>query len=143
MDGTPAGAAPILVANVADAGVAELVARLEDWPGRLVPVALLEGSPGHPSGYARGIAAQYRTALGGVAGVVIARDWLRWARRPIDGGLELGGRRLFGDNKTWRGVVVVVPASAAFAALQARIDAGSLAVVDWQRVPAAAPPKNV
>ena len=29
-------------------------------------------------------------------------------RLPIDGGLTVRGRRLFGDNKTWRGVVVTV-----------------------------------
>src|SRR6185436_6411451 len=32
---------------------------------------------------------------------------------PIDGGLEIRGRRLFGDNKTWRGFVVMVPATGA------------------------------
>jgi hypothetical protein len=44
--------------------------------------------------------------------------WLRTAasRRllmPIDGGLHVRGRRLFGDNKTVRGFVVMVPAAAA------------------------------
>jgi CDP-diglyceride synthetase len=29
-------------------------------------------------------------------------------RQPIDGGLRLRGRRLFGDNKTWRGAVVTI-----------------------------------
>ena len=33
---------PVLVANLADAGVAELVARLADWPGRLVATALVD-----------------------------------------------------------------------------------------------------
>lgn len=31
-------------------------------------------------------------------------------RIPIDGGSTLRGRRLFGDHKTWAGVVVMVPA---------------------------------
>lgn len=31
---------------------------------------------------------------------------------PIDGGRTIGGRRVFGDNKTWRGFVVMVPAAA-------------------------------
>ena len=31
--------------------------------------------------------------------------------KPIDGGRLFRGRRLFGDNKTWRGFVVMVPAS--------------------------------
>lgn len=29
-------------------------------------------------------------------------------RRPIDGGRRFRGRRLFGDNKTWRGAVVTI-----------------------------------
>jgi CDP-2,3-bis-(O-geranylgeranyl)-sn-glycerol synthase len=33
--------------------------------------------------------------------------------QPLDAGLTLRGRRLFGENKTLRGVVVMVPASAA------------------------------
>jgi UDP-N-acetylmuramate-alanine ligase len=37
------GRTPVLVANVADAGVAELVTRLRDWPGRLVATAVLDG----------------------------------------------------------------------------------------------------
>ncbi|MRG91863.1 CDP-archaeol synthase [Polyangium spumosum] len=32
--------------------------------------------------------------------------------RPLDGGHTLRGRRLFGDNKTTRGFVVIVPATA-------------------------------
>src|SRR4051812_50212764 len=37
---------------------------------------------------------------------------LRWnlapaLNRPIDGGRTLRGRRLFGDNKTWRGAAVM------------------------------------
>lgn len=35
--------------------------------------------------------------------------------RPIDGGRQLGGRRLLGDGKTWRGTVVGVAAGAALA----------------------------
>ena len=39
---------------------------------------------------------------------------------PIDGGRTWRGRRLFGDNKTWRGVVVMVPATGvSFAVLAA------------------------
>ncbi len=35
--------------------------------------------------------------------------------RPIDGGRELGGRRLLGDGKTWRGTAVGVAAGAVLA----------------------------
>lgn len=55
--------------------------------------------------------------------------WLRMpaSRRlliPLDGGLSFRGRRLFGENKTVRGFVVMVPAAAAaFAALHATLSA--------------------
>jgi CDP-2,3-bis-(O-geranylgeranyl)-sn-glycerol synthase len=29
---------------------------------------------------------------------------------PIDGGRQMGGHRILGDNKTWRGFIVMVPA---------------------------------
>jgi CDP-2,3-bis-(O-geranylgeranyl)-sn-glycerol synthase len=46
--------------------------------------------------------------------------------RPIDGGRTLRGRRLFGDNKTARGFVVMVPATAvSFALLAAAWPAGA------------------
>jgi CDP-2,3-bis-(O-geranylgeranyl)-sn-glycerol synthase len=38
---------------------------------------------------------------------VLRFDLLTALRRPIDGGLELRGRRLLGDNKTWRGALVM------------------------------------
>jgi len=39
---------------------------------------------------------------------VLALDLLKPLKRPIDGGATFRGRRLFGDNKTWRGAVVIV-----------------------------------
>ena len=75
----------------------------------------------------------------GVSAVVIERDLLRWARRPIDGGCRIGGQRLFGDHKTWRGVLVAVASSAAFAAVQEHVvggAAGPLLAIDWAEVPA-------
>jgi UDP-N-acetylmuramate--alanine ligase len=53
-----------LVANVADDGVAAVVARLVDWPGRLVAYALVDQAPQRLGGYARAIAADYGTASG-------------------------------------------------------------------------------
>ena len=43
--------------------------------------------------------------------------WFAWKRSqafavPLDGGLTFRGRRLFGDNKTLRGLIVMVPAGA-------------------------------
>jgi CDP-diglyceride synthetase len=40
---------------------------------------------------------------------VLRNDLLPGLRRmPLDGGLSFRGRRLFGDNKTWRGAVVTI-----------------------------------
>jgi CDP-diglyceride synthetase len=39
---------------------------------------------------------------------VMKWDLLPGLRRPLDGGATLRGRRLFGDNKTWRGALVMV-----------------------------------
>ena len=48
-------------------------------------------------------------AAGLVHLVVLKLDLLPGLRRlPIDGGLSFRGRRLFGDNKTWRGAVVTI-----------------------------------
>jgi len=72
-----------------------------------------------------------------LAGVVMRFDLLRWLARPIDRGARFGARRVFGDGKTWRGVVVAVAGCvvAIFAqklAIGAR--AGALAVVDYSSV---------
>jgi hypothetical protein len=40
-------------------------------------------------------------------GICIKYDILAFLCRPIDRGRSFHGRRIFGDNKTWRGVVVV------------------------------------
>jgi CDP-diglyceride synthetase len=46
---------------------------------------------------------------------VLALDLLKPLKRPLDGGASIGGRRVFGDNKTWRGAIFMVlgPALAA------------------------------
>jgi hypothetical protein len=48
---------------------------------------------------------------------VAQTTWFRWPGShafdlPLDGGLTFRGRRLFGRNKTMRGIVVMVPAAA-------------------------------
>ncbi len=45
--------------------------------------------------------------LGGALlhGLCMKYGWLRFLARPIDGGRCWSGRRLFGDHKTWRGLV--------------------------------------
>jgi CDP-2,3-bis-(O-geranylgeranyl)-sn-glycerol synthase len=39
---------------------------------------------------------------------VLSLDLLRPLKRPLDGGATFRGRRLFGDNKTWRGALVII-----------------------------------
>src|ERR1700752_3895339 len=44
--------------------------------------------------------------------------WFRDRIAPVDAGLTLRGKRLFGDNKTWRGILIGVLAAIAAASLQ-------------------------
>lgn len=60
----PDGRPPVLVANVADAGVARLVERLADWPGRVLATALADVPSQRASGFARGIAERFTTGAG-------------------------------------------------------------------------------
>jgi CDP-diglyceride synthetase len=48
---------------------------------------------------------------------VLALDLFKPLKRPLDGGATIRGRRVFGDNKTWRGAILMVagPALAALA----------------------------
>jgi hypothetical protein len=39
-------------------------------------------------------------------GLCIKYDWLSQLKRPLDLGLMLRGRRILGDHKTWRGLVI-------------------------------------
>jgi hypothetical protein len=66
-------------------------------------------------------------------GLTLRFDLLPQLARPIDGGLCLGGRRLFGDSKTWRVVVVTIAVSAAVVAVQRHLDVGALALIDYPR----------
>jgi CDP-2,3-bis-(O-geranylgeranyl)-sn-glycerol synthase len=72
------------------------------------------------------------------AGVVQRFDLLSGLRRPIDGGRTYRGHRIFGDGKTWRGVVVAVVGCVATVALQKYVigdRAGWLLLVDYDRIP--------
>jgi UDP-N-acetylmuramate--alanine ligase len=63
-DETDAGTVPVLVANVGDPGVAEIAARLSDWPGRMVATAVADLPRQRLGGFVRGIADAYATADG-------------------------------------------------------------------------------
>jgi hypothetical protein len=41
-------------------------------------------------------------------GFCIRYDWFSSLKKPMDFGLSLRGKRVFGDNKTWRGLLVHV-----------------------------------
>ncbi|MEZ6134219.1 MAG: CDP-archaeol synthase [Pirellulaceae bacterium] len=46
-------------------------------------------------------------------------DWSKRFQHPIDGGVSFRGKRIFGDNKTWRGFIAIVPSvSLAFVAVR-------------------------
>ena len=62
LDTTGGGESSVLVANVADPGVGRLLDRLDDWPGPIVAVGLVDQAPQRLGGYGRGIAEQYGRA---------------------------------------------------------------------------------
>jgi UDP-N-acetylmuramate--alanine ligase len=68
----PDGSPPVLVANVADDGVATLVAGLADWSGRVVATAVVDDPAQDLPTVARGIAEQYAT-VGGRATALLGR----------------------------------------------------------------------
>jgi len=70
--GLTRGILPTLVANVGDAGVAELVAGLADWPGRIIATAIADTGAGQVDTLARDLADQFASAAG-PAGTLVGR----------------------------------------------------------------------
>jgi hypothetical protein len=71
-----------------------------------------------------------------LAGIVQHYDLWMTLKRPIDGGATCRGRRVFGDNKTWRGVACALAGCIATVAVQRYLIgdlAGTLAVIDYAR----------
>jgi hypothetical protein len=66
--------------------------------------------------------------------VVLRLDLLRGLKVPLDLGLAPRGCRLFGDNKTWRGALVMVVGSAVVMAVQQRLRAPALELFDYGAV---------
>lgn len=57
--------------------------------------------------------------LAGLVHIAVVRGrWLKSFAWPIDGGRRFRGRRIFGDNKTFRGFVVMTGATAVFFGVQ-------------------------
>jgi CDP-2,3-bis-(O-geranylgeranyl)-sn-glycerol synthase len=76
-----------------------------------------------------------------LSGIVLRFDLASWLAVPIDGGRCLAGRRVLGDGKTWRGVVVAVAGSIVATSIQKLLPLGwtsSLAVLDYPAVNPAA-----
>jgi hypothetical protein len=71
-----------------------------------------------------------------LSAVVLRFDLWRLLRRPIDRGLVWRGKRVFGDSKTWRGVVVAVVGCIVGVTVQALIGdrLGRVALVDYRAV---------
>jgi hypothetical protein len=72
-----------------------------------------------------------------LSAIVLKLDLLRFLKHPIDGGRSWRGRRLFGDNKTWRGVVVAVLGCIAGVAVQRYVigaQVGAIAVVRYEEL---------
>ena len=70
-----------------------------------------------------GIAYLFFPLLGSalIQGLFIRYDWLRLLRRPIDFGAKFRERRVFGDNKTFRGLLGAGVGSSLFAVLQSEV----------------------
>jgi hypothetical protein len=80
-------------------------------------------------------------AAAALAGIVLRNNWLQTLNRPIDGGRSWRGRRVFGDGKTWRGVVVSMVGCGCFIPLQAALQQRlpqALQVVDYSSLPTVA-----
>jgi hypothetical protein len=75
-------------------------------------------------------------AAGAVHIVVLRCNLLRRLKAPLDCGLSWRGRRLLGDNKTWRGALVMVGAAAPVMALQQHWRLPRLELFDYGRVSA-------
>lgn len=72
-----------------------------------------------------------------LAAVVLRYNLWAGLARPIDGGVTLRGRRLFGANKTWRGVACAVIGCIAAVAVQAFVvgeRAEPIAVLPYGRI---------
>jgi len=71
-------------------------------------------------------------------GLVLKHDLLTRLKKPLDFGLEVRSRRIFGNNKTWRGLAVNLAGCLAGASVQAWLEARGclpqwLPLVDYSR----------
>ncbi len=72
-----------------------------------------------------------------ISGVFLRYDLAPVLARPIDNGAMIRGKRVFGDGKTWRGVVTAILGSVIGVALQRALSGvvpSALQIVDYARV---------
>ncbi len=65
-------------------------------------------------------------------------NWLVFLEKPLDMGKRLGGKRIFGDHKTWRGLILGVLAGMLTAVLQQQVTLNSptistLSLIEWEQ----------
>ncbi|HSQ63311.1 MAG TPA: CDP-archaeol synthase [Polyangiaceae bacterium] len=74
-----------------------------------------------------------------LSGVVLRLDLFAALKAPVDAGRTVRGRRLFGDNKTWRGFAVAVAGSVIAVAIQRLLPLPRwVCVVDYRAINPAA-----
>jgi hypothetical protein len=79
-------------------------------------------------------------AGGGILHMMVVRaKLLQFLAVPIDAGRTLNGKRIFGDHKTWRGIVVILAATTLSAGLHAWLEVqqpswASYNLVDYQSI---------
>ena len=64
-------------------------------------------------------------------------NWLVFLDKPLDMGSRMGGKRVLGDHKTWRGLILGVLAGMLTAVLQQQIalnnsTVSSLSIIEWE-----------
>ena len=59
-------------------------------------------------------------------GFCIKYDWLSFLKKPLDLGIGFREKRIFGDHKTWRGLVMNVVGCCSGTAIQAALQKGGL-----------------
>ncbi len=67
----------------------------------------------------------------GVHIIVIKKNWLAFLKRPLDGGRTWRGVRVFGDNKTVRGALIMITAAGFGMWLQGIVRLPSLEYFDY------------
>lgn len=59
-------------------------------------------------------------------GFCIKYDWITILKKPLDFGMVFRGKRIFGDHKTWRGVLMNIVGCCCGAAIQGALQKGGL-----------------